>query len=246
MRPTHIREEKVKKNNFYLWVMMTVAVMCIGFTSCGDDDDDNNSSTSKAMVGYWNVSTLDYSMVLFDNGVMKGMAHGSNEITTGNWSYDSQTNTLATSALYNGKSLQWLITMLNTNNWTGVALWNDKNTTYMADNKENELDAYELNLLLDGKWVSKTGNTIIFYSIKSSGSKSVHYNISFNDDPANLIRSGGTFNIFTKAKDKIFLDENYPYDKYTIQIINPYNYKNRQIEIVFGEPKTLGVYYFQD
>ena len=227
--------------------MMTVAVMCIGFTSCGDDDDDSNSSTSKAMVGYWNVSTLDYSMVLFDNGVMKGMAHGSNEITTGNWSYDSQTNTLATSALYNGKSLQWLITMLNTNNWTGVALWNDKNTTYMADNKENELDMYELRLLFDGKWVSKTGNTITNFHIKYESAKSVTCSAEFNggySEGGDII--GGRFNVFTKAKDKIFLDEDWPYDKYTIQIINPYNYKNRQIEIVFGEPKTLGVYYFQD
>ena len=222
---------------------MAVAVMCIGFTSCGDDDDDNSSSTSKAMVGYWNISTLNYSMVLFDNGVMKGIAHGSNEkIATGNWNYDSQTNTLATSALYKGQSLQWLITMLNTNNWTGVALWNDKNTTYMADNRENELDVYELRLLLDGKWVSKTGNTISFRNIKSSGSNSVDCGVVFNDDPS----GGSTFNIYTKTKDKIFLDEKWPYDKYTIQIINPYNYKNRQVEIVYGEPKTRGVYYFQD
>ena len=258
---TYQGRKKMKKNRFYLWAMMVIAVLCIGFTSCGDDDeDDNNGRTSlKAMAGYWNISTLKYSMVLFNEGVMKGRGWETNSrgdiiygnITTGNWNYDEQTKTLATSALYNNNSLQWLITMLNDDNWTGVALWNDKNTTYMANNK---LDVNEVALLLDGKWVNDAGNTLTFYGFSGSYNKyygDCIYLESYRADEAPQIdldnlhnkQMAIKFNQLTKKKDQITLHY-YSYDhdndfyegkiieeSYTIIIINPYSYNNRQLQM---------------
>lgn len=268
---TYQGRKKMKKNRFYLWAMMVIAVLCIGFTSCGDDDeDDNNGRTSlKAMAGYWNISTLKYSMVLFNEGVMKGRGWETNSrgdviygnITTGNWNYDEQTKTLATSALYNNNSLQWLITMLNDDNWTGVALWNDQNTTYMAN---NELDVNEVVLLLDGNWVNDAGNTITFYNISggyNKSSKDYQVDLSYKADEAPEVdldnrHNRGVrvrFNKFTKNKDKITLsyyklEHDSAYDEiehkgitysYTILIINPYSYSNRRLQMNIQEQSNV-------
>lgn len=44
----------MKKNLFYLMTVLMMAVVCVGFASCGDDDDDDSSSqTSGPLVGTW-------------------------------------------------------------------------------------------------------------------------------------------------------------------------------------------------
>ena len=50
----------MKKKNLY-WCMMVViamAVMSVGFASCGDDDDD--AVSNKALVGTWTRSVYGY------------------------------------------------------------------------------------------------------------------------------------------------------------------------------------------
>lgn len=36
----------MKKNQFRVFAMMIMALVCVGFTSCGGDDDDNSNSSS--------------------------------------------------------------------------------------------------------------------------------------------------------------------------------------------------------
>lgn len=45
----------MKKKSFYLFAMMMVVALCVGFTSCGDDDDDDGpgSGSASALVGTW-------------------------------------------------------------------------------------------------------------------------------------------------------------------------------------------------
>lgn len=44
----------MKKNSFYLLAIMMAAVLCVGFTSCGDDDDEENPQNSeKDLVGWY-------------------------------------------------------------------------------------------------------------------------------------------------------------------------------------------------
>ena len=40
----------MKKNQFRVFAMMIMALVCVGFASCGSDDDGKNSS---ALVGIW-------------------------------------------------------------------------------------------------------------------------------------------------------------------------------------------------
>ena len=50
----------MKKTYFYLWAMMMVAMLCIGFTSCGDDDDDDDGPvTGTGLVGTWQFTTVE-------------------------------------------------------------------------------------------------------------------------------------------------------------------------------------------
>lgn len=42
----------MKKNSFYLLAIMMAAVLCVGFTSCGDDDDDPKN-TGNDLVGWY-------------------------------------------------------------------------------------------------------------------------------------------------------------------------------------------------
>lgn len=56
----------MKKNSFYLWGIMMVIALCVGFTSCGDDEEDSNGGepiegpiSANALVGTWKyVGTL--------------------------------------------------------------------------------------------------------------------------------------------------------------------------------------------
>ena len=44
----------MKKNQFRVFAMMIMALVCVGFASCGSDDDGKNeSNNSSALVGIW-------------------------------------------------------------------------------------------------------------------------------------------------------------------------------------------------
>ena len=47
----------MKKNSFYLWVTMIVAMLCVGFTSCSNDDDD--VVTGEGIVGTWKITAVE-------------------------------------------------------------------------------------------------------------------------------------------------------------------------------------------
>ena len=240
---------------YYPYAMLLMSVFL--FTACPSDDDDDEGGSSggsnKALVGYWNISTLKYSMVLFDNGIMKGVPYtdkSTGSIIQANWQYDEDTRILATSAINSGNNLQWHITMLNEDNWTGIALWNDKNTTYAA---QNTLDAKEITLLLDGKWVNDAGETITFSPVSESynqyDGKLMYINYSATEkaqiDLDNEQRKGCRvkFNRFKQTSDQINLgyfdrdnDTDYYQGKtieegYYIIIINPYSFKNRRLQV---------------
>lgn len=51
----------MKKKSFYLWAMMLVAVLCVGFTSCDNDDDDDDEDvvTGEGIVGTWQFISVD-------------------------------------------------------------------------------------------------------------------------------------------------------------------------------------------
>ena len=101
--------------------------MCL-FTACPSDDDDNNDmKKANALVGYWNIPTLKYAMVLFNEGIMicenyrqLSSYHFYSDmdvLPTNNWNYNDETGILATSAVYENNNLQWHLTMVNNNNW---------------------------------------------------------------------------------------------------------------------------------
>ena len=46
----------MKKSFMYLMTMMMVAMLSVGFASCGSDDDDSNSSYSRLIVGTWKMT----------------------------------------------------------------------------------------------------------------------------------------------------------------------------------------------
>ena len=48
----------MKKKSFYLWAMMLVAMLCVGFTSCGNDDDDD-VVTGTGIVGTWQFDAVE-------------------------------------------------------------------------------------------------------------------------------------------------------------------------------------------
>ena len=51
----------MKKKSFYLWAMMLVAVLCVGFTSCSndDDEDDDDVVTGTGIVGTWQFDAVE-------------------------------------------------------------------------------------------------------------------------------------------------------------------------------------------
>lgn len=110
-------------------------------------------------------------MVLFNDGIMLGSYKSNknipNEFNLSKWTYDDQTKTLATDAAIGNNNLQWQLTMINEDSWTGLPLWNDKSTT-AANNK---LEALDVAMLLNGKWENESGETITFNSFRDENDK---------------------------------------------------------------------------
>ena len=115
----------MKKKYFgSLLTFMMVAILCVGFVSCGSDDEEEASSgkDNNTLVGGWMDS--DLYMVLLTDGKM--FYYKTNELVNeGNWNYNEQTGILATDV----DKYQWSINLITENSWAGIRLWNQKTTT---------------------------------------------------------------------------------------------------------------------
>lgn len=224
------------------------------FSACpSDDDDEESNKADNVLVGYWNISNFDYHMVLFNGGKMASCTTNKNgsigSISVGNWSYDNQTSILATTAEKNGINLQWHLTMVNDDNWTGIALWDNK-TTQKAT---NQIDAKEIAILLNGKWVNENGKLLTFYEIRDSYDKydgqTIRLEYTSDDKPEvdmdgiHHKRKAIKFNRFKKDKNQIYLsfydrdhDTDYYQGKtieesYSLMINNPYSFDKRELQM---------------
>ena len=116
---------KKKKNWLQLLAIMMVAVLCVGFVSCGGDDDDgapvSSGKENKSLLGGW--SEMNFSMVLMTNGKM--LYKKDKDINQGNWNYNEQTGVLATDV----ESYQWMVNLISEDSWAGIRLWTQKPAT---------------------------------------------------------------------------------------------------------------------
>ena len=144
------------KKNLY-WSMMiafVMAVMSVGFASCGGDDDDeiiNGGSITiiepvqerlKAFVGFWEIKANDhyhevtypnYDILFFQDSkcVITRRNHSdNNELLS--WDYDESNKYLSLAGEAKG---QWQITSIGDDAWTGLALWYQGNNGYSAKKK---------------------------------------------------------------------------------------------------------------
>ena len=62
----------MKKNSFYLLAIMMAAVLCVGFTSCGDDDDEENPQNSEKDLVGWYRNCDDLGEVWVESAVHPG------------------------------------------------------------------------------------------------------------------------------------------------------------------------------
>ena len=96
----------MKKFQFRVLAMIMMALVCVGFVSCGDDDDDdglaNLDETSQLIVGSWyrNSSYGTYSWQFNADGTCEYYYPAIDKTTVlvkkGNWSYNWKTETLTT------------------------------------------------------------------------------------------------------------------------------------------------------
>ena len=93
------------KTNIFSWItFLMVAIVSIGFVSCGDDDDDNNNKldeeeTATSIIGTWRDSWSDgprgytaYSFFDDGTGLMFDKGNGAERFT---YSFNSQTKILS-------------------------------------------------------------------------------------------------------------------------------------------------------
>lgn len=115
-------------------------------TACSSGDDGNEVSIdSKPLVGYWEVPNINsnkknpttYCMVLFPEGKMHSKTNWDDKSVWGSasheWTYNEDTGILATTAQFSSANLQWLITLISADSWTGLELWNDEHKSYIAN-----------------------------------------------------------------------------------------------------------------
>ena len=105
---------------------MIMALVCVGFTSCGSDDDDNVSgSISWLLNGTWTESNGIRKWTFYKDGTCRfevdnqtwspKTGYVSNWTSkNGQWSYDDNTKVLSTTLSWN-----WVIVSHSDNMWTG-------------------------------------------------------------------------------------------------------------------------------
>ncbi len=125
----------MRKIQFRVFAMMIMALVCVGFASCGSDDDDgkNGSNNTSALVGIWAQFHEAEAYVGHYYGI-KLDANGDAAYTE--WSY--------------GK----------TPNWTGGAKWSVKDNvlTITAPNGSVAYSSF-FTLSSDGKTITFAGDT---------------------------------------------------------------------------------------
>ena len=243
-------------------------------TACPNDDDDDNmsSNSTNSFAGYWEIPNINaaggitYRMMLYSEGIMKGSTDyvsGKNWGSMYNWTYNSDTNILATSASYGNVkpvNLQWQITMKSTDNWTGLALYESKNGTCVANRNlgEKALNA----ILVPRVWVKEndSGGTLTFNGIRSHTFREnnnsyegydIYLSTTYKD--AIYYYSAGLFvegqfdtakDIFTASCKRVYGD-NSVFSSITIE--HPYSFYNIKIhlqhEVSNNDKENFDYYY---
>ena len=126
----------MKKFQFRVFAMMIMALVCVGFASCGSDDDGKNkSNNTSALVGIWAQFHEEEAFVGYYIGI-KLDANG--EAAYDEWSY--------------GKTPNW--------NYTGGGKWSVKDNVLTVTYPNGSV-AYSsfFTLSSDGKTITFAGDT---------------------------------------------------------------------------------------
>lgn len=219
------------KNRLWLIsaLLIGISVNCV-FISCSSDDEDDSkklTSSERQLLGGW--SGAGIGMVLQTGGKMYYDGFYDKQAETGSWQYNETTGILATDATdkYHN-TLQWQITMISNNSWSGLALWNNNKTVSAERDAETAV-----RLLLTGTlWNTKEGNTVKYkYEKISDNNKFVSTYINGKNEGKTIF--------FDKISEDIENDaitiQSYS-DIYTIY--HPYNSK----DIYFKYPSGLQYY----
>lgn len=135
------------------------------FTACqSDDDKDSPQFEEKNMlVGYWKANGNNF--ILFDEGKMRINFSDIYE----SWTYNETSKILATTAIVGKVNLQWEITLISENKWTGIGLWNATASTTVAEFGDNSFLAQIF--LSNTNWVNVDNSNKKVYIEKVTSSK---------------------------------------------------------------------------
>ena len=188
----------------FMYAMFLMSMLMA--TACSSGDDGNEVSIdSKPLVGYWEVpninsnrkSPITYCMVLFPEGKMRSKTSGNDKSlwrsTSQEWTYNKDTGILATTAQFGSANLQWTITLIGADSWTGLELWSDERKSYIANgvspssdfqtaSKEQIAKAIEA-ILMTREWkkVSADGSgSLIFDGVTNNTGVKSSYTIWFH------------------------------------------------------------------
>jgi len=217
--------------HFYLnrIAIVLTAFMALGVISCSSDDDTEEKSNNKLSVsgkkllGAWNIG---YYIVFQTEGKCFAYTGKSYDYTNaGSWQYNEQTGLLGTSCYYKDINLQWQITMIGDDTWSGILLHNSKVQAAERDPKHGVI------LLLTGqKWKNSASNAEVEYKFnvrsydKSGGFLSMENNSKF---------SLWLDNVTEDLKNDVILIED-SYDDGFYELHHPYDYKKIYLQYPSG------------
>lgn len=159
-------QTKMKKLfSFNKLAIAMVALLSVGFVSCGDDDEnvtpapnngeevakpeDNLPEKTRAFVGYWRNSQTDSEaccdfLFLPDGKCLRYRTSDGSFIDEGYWTFDENTNILATTV----GGWQWQVTLSNSATWAGFSIASSTTQSYNRDDAR-----YALYFIQNTNWV---------------------------------------------------------------------------------------------
>jgi len=141
--------------NKRLWIVMAL-VYALMLSSCGNvDEPESQDPTSptgatgieRQILGTWtgDMGTLSLSFTLLTNG--KVISTGENGTGWYEWNYNPDTGILATTMpryrITGGESLQWQLTLISEESWTGLSLGQSP-TSFVAKRGYAETSLYNI------------------------------------------------------------------------------------------------------
>lgn len=235
-------------------------ILCVLLqTACSKDEESMSSNNTSPFVGFWVIPNINasggisYYMLLYSEGKMKGgstnVASSNKPLEWGslyNWNYNDETEILATTASYGSVkavNLQWKVTLKTTESWTGLALYESKNSTCVANRDEGYMALSAI--LSTRKWVKENEN---------SGTGTLTFSNFFQTTPQNGNIHVNQFGISSTYKDELFyyfgksnfyitgnfdmskevFTGNYKYLSLTIE--HPYSYSGVRVHLKYENP----------